>query len=287
MSSTPLVLIVDDTPGNVSVLTGLLKNSYRIGFATTGQKAIEYANTYIPDIILLDIMMPEMDGYETCARLKENKLTSHIPIIFISVMNKPEDTARGFGAGAADFITKPFDREEVMARVKTHLELKNYRDTLEDLVQQRTTELTAAKTELEETNTALKVLLRTRDEEQKKLEENILYNVEKLIKPWITKFKNTDSVQKKNRYFEFIDSAISEIISPFSKKLSASFLNFTPSELQVANLIRQSKSTKEIAEILNLSTHTIHTHRKHIREKMGISNKKASLKIHLDALDGK
>lgn len=285
---SPLILIADDTPANIKILTGSLKDQYRIGFATDGEKAIAFARENKPGLILLDIMMPDMDGYEVCSRLKSDEQTKDIPVIFITVLRGSEDKSRGFKAGAVDYITKPFDDTEVRARVRLHLELKQHRDHLEELVEVRTRELVNAKTKLEEktifleeANTALKVLLRNRDSERQELEENILQHVQKLVLPWLEKAKGAGGYGDKKEYLNILEANLNGIISPFADKLSHRFLNLTPAEIQVANLIKQDKSTKEIAELLCLSTHTIDSHRKHIRDKMGLSNQKANLKTHL------
>ncbi|MDD5285933.1 MAG: response regulator [Desulfuromonadaceae bacterium] len=126
----PTVLVVDDTPANLSLLSGLLKEQYRIKLANNGFKAIELALAAPPDIVLLDIMMPEMDGYEVCRRLKSADATRHVPVIFLSAKTEVEDEERGFLAGAEDFIHKPISPPIVLARVKTYLELKLLHDFL-------------------------------------------------------------------------------------------------------------------------------------------------------------
>ncbi|MBC8198720.1 MAG: SpoIIE family protein phosphatase [Desulfobacteraceae bacterium] len=124
----PLVLIVDDNSINIDLLVNTLKNDYRLGIAKNGAKALEYADKYMPDLILLDIMMPEMNGYEVCTRLKAATKTKDIPVIFITAMSEEGHKTRGFEVGALDYITKPFHAAEVKARVKTHLSLKEARD---------------------------------------------------------------------------------------------------------------------------------------------------------------
>ena len=119
------VLIVDDNPINIDVLSRTLKREgYDFSFAKNGVKALKIAHKIIPDIILLDIMMPEMNGYEVCEALKEDSETADIPIIFISAMIETEDIVKGFDIGAVDYITKPFKKEEVLSRVRTHLSLR-------------------------------------------------------------------------------------------------------------------------------------------------------------------
>jgi diguanylate cyclase (GGDEF)-like protein len=127
------VLVVDDTPANIEILAGVLGAEYEILFATSGNDALEIALEQLPDLILLDVVMPDKDGYEVCRQLKANELTRDIPIIFITAMNQEEEESKGLGAGAIDYITKPFRSSIVRARVRNHLELKRYRDFLEVL----------------------------------------------------------------------------------------------------------------------------------------------------------
>ena len=120
------ILIVDDTPENLSVLRQLLtENGYVVRPALSGEIALKAVKSQIPDLILLDIMMPEMDGYELCRILKSNDQTADIPIMFISALTEVRSTVKAFQAGGVDYITKPFRTEEVLARVQTHLELQN------------------------------------------------------------------------------------------------------------------------------------------------------------------
>ncbi len=121
----PLILIVDDTLTNIDLLSDVLKNEYRLGIAMNGIKALEFVNKNQPDLILLDIMMPEMDGFEVCRRLKIDHATRDIPVIFITAMTDKNHVAKGFELGGVDYVTKPFHALEVKARVKTHLLLKN------------------------------------------------------------------------------------------------------------------------------------------------------------------
>lgn len=127
------ILIVDDTPANIQILNEVLQGDYGIFFATNGPDGIRMAQREIPDLILLDIMMPEMDGYEVCAGIKSDPRTRQIPVIFITAMSDEGDEARGLECGAIDYITKPISPPIVKARVKNHLELKRHRDALEEL----------------------------------------------------------------------------------------------------------------------------------------------------------
>jgi len=131
----PIVLVVDDSPTNIDVLSNSLRPEYIVKAATSGEKALQIAfSDNQPDIILLDIMMPEMDGYEVCERLKSDPATQNIPVIFITAMSETVDEELGLGLGAVDYITKPFSPALIKARVRNHIKLKQQRDQLEDLI---------------------------------------------------------------------------------------------------------------------------------------------------------
>ncbi len=131
----PVVLVVDDSPTNIDVLSNSLRPDYIVKAATNGKKALQIAfSDNQPDIILLDIMMPEMDGYEVCERLKSDPATQNIPVIFITAMSETVDEEMGLALGAVDYITKPFSPALIKARVRNHIKLKQQRDQLEDLI---------------------------------------------------------------------------------------------------------------------------------------------------------
>jgi two-component system sensor histidine kinase/response regulator len=157
------ILIVDDIPSNLNFLSEVLHaEGIGVMLATTGADAIEIARYKLPDLILLDIAMPMMDGYEVCEKLKSEPETRDIPVIFLTARTEPEDILKGFQTGAVDYILKPFNAMELMARVKTHLELRNKTEALksvnsrlEEEVRQRTAEISEANRTLTETNLKL------------------------------------------------------------------------------------------------------------------------------------
>lgn len=133
----PCILIVDDTPENIELLTGLLENDYNIKAAPNGNIALKAVKAGgVPDLILLDIMMPGMDGFEVCQKLKEDPETRDIPIIFITAKNEVDDETKGFELGAVDFISKPISPPIVEARVKAHINFKITNDKIRDLPKQ-------------------------------------------------------------------------------------------------------------------------------------------------------
>ncbi|WP_084539505.1 response regulator [Halodesulfovibrio marinisediminis] len=135
------VLVVDDAPENIEILRTILQPQYKVKAARTGEKAIKIAQTTPPDMILLDVVMPEMDGYEVCRQLKVDPTTAEIPIIFITAKTSADNETQGFELGAVDYITKPVRPAIVKARVATHLALRDQTHHLEELVVQRTIEL--------------------------------------------------------------------------------------------------------------------------------------------------
>ena len=127
------ILIVDDTDTNIDILLALLGTDYDIVVATDGISALEAVEESPPDLILLDIMMPGMDGYEVCNKLKANDATRDIPIIFLTALSSEEDEGRGLALGADDYISKPFNPELVKVRVQAHIDLKRFRDSTDEL----------------------------------------------------------------------------------------------------------------------------------------------------------
>ena len=124
----PVILAVDDTPENLDVVKGILATDYTVKAAINGKMALKIAEKQPPDLILLDIIMPEMDGYEVCKQLKSNPLTREIPVIFLTAKDQTTDESKGFELGAADYMLKPVNPPILEARVRTHIALKKSMD---------------------------------------------------------------------------------------------------------------------------------------------------------------
>lgn len=132
-SEKQTILLVDDAPSNLQLLHGLLEDEYKVKIANDGEAALKIASTLpLPDLILLDVMMPGLDGYEVCRRLKAEQATADIPVIFLTGKDQVEDEEKGFAAGCVDYITRPVSQPILRARVRTHLMLKGARDYLKD-----------------------------------------------------------------------------------------------------------------------------------------------------------
>ncbi|PSB21961.1 hybrid sensor histidine kinase/response regulator [Phormidesmis priestleyi ULC007] len=162
-NESQIVLIVDDNPINLEVLSeALTRAGLQVAVALDGESAIEQVQYHLPALILLDVMMPGIDGFETCRRLKANPLTNEIPIIFMTALSETESKVKGLSVGAVDYITKPFQQEEVLARVRVHLQLnylnqkleaqnillQHFNESLEQKVQERTADLQQAQAQL-------------------------------------------------------------------------------------------------------------------------------------------
>jgi len=155
------------------------------------------------------------------------------------------------------------------------------RKQMEQTLRTREAELEIHTNELEEVNNALRVLLKRGDEDKRELEEKALANVKELVWPYVDRLKKGTLDAKQAAYISILESNLKDIISPFVYKLSSRYLSLTPTEIQVANLVKEGKTTKEIAELLNLSSRTVDFHRQNIRNKIGLKNRKANLRSHL------
>ena len=177
---------------------------------------------------------------------------------------------------------------DISALKKAEEMLKQTNEELEQRVENRTVELRISneqlaiqKKNLEEVNTALRVLLKKRDEDKLKMEQKVVFNMNELLLPYMEKLNDSDLDERQKVLLDILESNLNDITSPFSQSLSHNYKGFTPSEMQIANLIKQGRTSKQIANLLNLSSRTIETHRKNIRKKLGLGNKKRNLRTHL------
>jgi PAS domain S-box-containing protein len=168
--------------------------------------------------------------------------------------------------------------QQINKRLKQEIE---ERKLAEQELRKREAQLEIQTSELEELNTALRVLLKRRDEDKTEFEEKVLFNVKELVLPYIERLKSGELDDKRRAYVSILESNLNDIVSPFARRLSSKYLGLTPTEIQIANLVKEGRTTKEIAQILNSSDRTVEFHRKNIRNKIGIVNRKVNLRSHL------
>jgi two-component system sensor histidine kinase/response regulator len=165
MSFNKKILIVDDSKTNLAVISNLLSaKNYVISFAINGEMALKIISKDPPELILMDVMMPGMNGFETCRELKKNPATENIPVIFVSANNDTENIVKGFEAGGVDYVGKPLVEREILARVELHLEVAELRDSLEEKVKIRTKELESANNQLTQSKEIVEASLRVKND---------------------------------------------------------------------------------------------------------------------------
>ena len=222
-ASTPLILIIDDGPANIKMLEILLKaEKYKTLSASSGVQALEIIRDVVPDLILLDVMMPGMDGFEVCRKIKETESTENVPVIFLSAKTETNDIVKGFEYGAVDYITKPFNRIELMARVKTHIELKRSRENLnrsyQDLKNSQQKII-----ELERRNSILAMVATTNHEINQPLTvlSGSLYLLEESL-------ANTNVSSSQQEYLKKMHESIKKIHNILEKYRNSQSLRFEP-----------------------------------------------------------
>jgi CheY-like chemotaxis protein len=292
-----LILVIDDVIDNLQLFGKLLEPlKVDISFASSARKALDILESLAPDLIVLDIIMPEVDGFELCEILKKKESTKDIPIIFLSAKDNMEDITKGFTLGARDYITKPFMQEELTARVSTQLDirakelkLRELNQNLEKMVAERTAELSQKKEKLAEYGTTLKVLLENRDKDRKRIEKQIIDNVCDMILPTMNKLRGTALDNRQTMLLNQSVASLQEIVSPLMSNLNNTLglYGFTSAELNIVKHIIKGMRSSEISEALNLSESTVNFHRNNIRSKLRLKNKRVNLYIYLNQLASK
>ena len=265
------------------------------GEADNGEIAIHMVEKLRPDVILMDIKMPKMNGLKA-AKLIQNKCPT--PIVILTAYESHSLIEEAGEAGVAAYLIKPPSPLDIQRAItvamarhcdlmemrRLNKKLKKTIGTVEKRIQDRTRKLEEETKRLEESNIALKVLMEHRKEDQVQLQENVLHNIRKRVFPYIEKMTQCHLDTRQEQYLKIIVENLNDIISPFAPKLSQQVATLTPAELMTADLTKQGKTTKEIAELLTLSPTTIATHKQRIRKKLGITNKKINLRTLLSSL---
>lgn len=257
------ILIVDDIPSNIRLMVSILdEQGYSVSYAQSGEHAINLCKKVHFDLILLDVMMPVMDGFEVCEVLKTMDDTREVPVIFLTAMTDQASILKGFEIGGVDYVTKPFSEKELLVRIRTHLDLKQTRDALAselDFKKKIMTEnalFITRRTELG--NSIIDDLRMINKETNNEYGDKILTAVSKL--------KN---MIKGQEWKEF-ELRFEEEHSKFRETLTRIHTDLTPNEIKLCTFLRLDMSSKEISEITQQSVRALETARSRMRKKLGM-----------------
>jgi DNA-binding NarL/FixJ family response regulator len=298
------VLIVDDEATMRNLLAETLGNrGYRCVLAADAAEARRCLLREDFELILCDIRMPGESGLDLIRHLRG--VYPDTGVIMVTALENPHEAQTALDMGIFGYLIKPFESNQLLISVANALRLRelemgerSYRQNLEQAVRERTealsqsnealrrreSDLVTRTRELEEANIALKVLLEKREQDKKTLGEDLAANVHSAVEPFLQKLKGSRLDEEQQRNLNLLEQSLGEIVTPFIKDLSSAFLGLTPSEIQVAILIKQGKSSKDIAGILNLSINTVMSHRYKVRKKMGLLQSKTNLRSFLHSL---
>jgi DNA-binding NarL/FixJ family response regulator len=281
MNTRLRILILEDIASDAELMEDELKQagldfvSKRVATKADFTKQMEQ---YLPDLILADYSLPGFSG-KSALSIVANQYPG-IPFIFVSGALGEELAVELLKKGATDYVLKNNLLRlapSVNRALKELAECNERKKAEEDLIKSEK-ELQMKSQTLEEANIALKVILKQREEDRREMEEKILSNVKKLVFPAIDKLKNLKLNESQLDHVNVIENHLKEIISPFLQNLTTKHLDLTPREIQIATLIKEGKTTKEITEYLNISATAVDFHRKNIRSKLGIKNEKTNLR---------
>jgi len=273
-------LLIEDNPGDVRLIQEMLYEADPAACGVTvfdrlaeGRAALEKGGY---DVVLLDLTLPDSVGLDTLSCLFPK--TTKVAVIVLTGLDDEAIAMEALRKGAQDYLVKNRMTPEVLLHsIRYAVE----RHRVEQALLDRERELETQTRDLEEVNAALKVLLKQREADKAELEERLAFNFRELVKPLLDKLKASGLDQRQKGFLEIVETQLNDILSPFLRGVSQGYLKLTPTEIQVANLVKHGKSTKEIASLLNLSARTVEVNRNNIRKKIGITNKKVNLRTYL------
>lgn len=281
------ILILEDVPTDAELIkdelgeAGMIFTSRCVKDRTAYLEALD---EFCPDIILSDYSLPSFDGL-SALKLAVGKCPD-VPFIFISGALGEETAIELLKQGATDYVLKSRLSRlgPAVSRALQEVKERTERKMAEEALKKREQALELKSRSLGEANTALKVLLQHREEDKATLEQQVLANVRKLLLPHLENLKHLNLNENQAAQVKIIEGNLKKIVSPFLRNLTSSYLDLTPREIQVADLVKEGKTTKEMTEILNISTTAVDFHRKNLRSKFGIKNKKTNLMAFLSSL---
>ena len=287
MSGELHILILEDVPTDAELIKDELREAGMIFTSKSVQDRAAYfeaLDEFCPDIILSDYSLPSFDGL-SALKLAVGKCPD-VPFIFVSGALGEETAIDLLKQGATDYVLKSRLSRlgPAVTRALQEVRERAERKMAEEALKKREQALELISRSLEEANTALKVLLQHREEDKAILEEQVLANVRKLVLPYLENLKHLNLNENQAAQVKIIEENIKKIVSPFLRNLTSNYLDLTPREIQVANLVKEGKTTKEMTELLNISATAVDFHRKNLRSKFGIKNKKTNLMAFLSSL---
>lgn len=273
-------LLIEDNPGDVRLIREMLSEANPGACRITVFDRLDSARPALAqggyDVVLLDLTLPDSTGLATLSRLRPT--VDSTAVIVLTGLNDESAAVQALREGAQDYIVKDRMSPEVLWRsIRYAIERK--RVELKLLARER--ELECQTRDLEEVNAALRVLLKQREADKTELEERIVGNFRELVRPLLEKLKKSGLNDRQKAFLEIAENELDNILAPFLRKVSSGHLKLTPTEIQVANLVKHGKSTKEIAGLMHLSVKTVQVNRNNIRRKLGIINKKINLRTYL------
>jgi DNA-binding NarL/FixJ family response regulator len=274
------ILILEDVTTDAELIKDELREAGTVFTPSYVKDKVSYLKAldeFSPDIILSDYSLPSFDGLS--ALKLAVKICPDVPFIFVSGALGEETAIELLKQGATDYVLKSRLSRlgPAVSRALQEVKERNERKMAVEALELKSRGL-------EEANTALKVLLQHREEDKTTLEEQVLTNVRKLVLPYLENLKHLHLNENQAAQVKIAEENLKKIVSPFLRNLTSSYLELTPREIQVANLVKEGKTTKEMTEILNISATAVDFHRKNLRSKFGIKNKKTNLMAFLSAL---
>jgi DNA-binding NarL/FixJ family response regulator len=287
MSGELRILILEDVSTDAELIKEELREAGTVFTARCVKDKVAYfeaLDEFCPDIILSDYSLPSFDGL-WALKLAMGKC-SDVPFIFVSGALGEETAIHLLKQGATDYVLKSRLSRlgPAVSRALQEVKERTERKMAEEALKNREQALESISRSLGEANTALKVLLEHREVEKATLEEQVLANVRKLILPYLENLKHLNLNENQAVQVKIIEGNLKKIVSPFLRNLTSTYLDLTPREIQVANLVKEGKTTKEMTEILSISATAVDFHRKNLRSKFGIKNKKTNLIAFLSSL---
>lgn len=273
-------LLIEDNPGDVRLIREMLSEAGPTQVNVTvhdrladGRAALKAASF---DVILLDLTLPDSVGMESLTGLGPGSIDA--AVIVLTGLDDEAVAVEALRKGSQDYLVKDRMTPEILLRsIRYAIERKR----VERKLLNREWELEKRTRDLEDVNAALKVLLKQREVDKIELEERLVVNFRELVRPLLEKLRASGLNDRQLEFLEIVESQLNDILSPFMHGVSPGFHKLTPTEIQVANLVKHGRSTKEIAYLMNLSTRTVEVNRNNIRRKIGITNKKVNLRTYL------